>query len=175
MKETNTHKHLVASLRDSLNVRLLHPGASTGDIIDIYVNVIKAVRFIDPTGATLDAVSTPVRSYLACRKDTVRCIISGLTGDDEESECPRVRTKAGKVLPVYRYTDPERHCNFFPIRCGHASTIYKVQGAQLPHVTIWLDKPRMKAAGYVAMSRVRRDNEYLLGGILRQEHLLPNA
>ena len=55
------------------------------------------------------------------------------------------------------------------------ATIYKMQGAQLPHVTIWLDRPGMKAAAYVAMSRVRRDNEYLLGGIVTQAHVVPNA
>ena len=33
----------------------------------------------------------------------------------------------------------------------------------------------MKAAAYVAMSRVRRDNEYLLGGIVTQAHVVPNA
>ena len=76
---------------------------------------------------------------------------------------------------VYKYTDPETRCTFFPIRCGYASTIYKMQGAQLPHVTIWLDRPGMKAAAYVAMSRVRRDNEYLLGGIVTQGHVVPNA
>ena len=76
---------------------------------------------------------------------------------------------------VYKYTDPETRCTFFPILCGYASTIYKMQGAQLPHVTIWLDRPGMKAAAYVAMSRVRRDNEYLLGGIVTQGHVVPNA
>ena len=35
--------------------------------------------------------------------------------------------------------------------------------------------PGMQAAAYVAMSRVQRDNEYLLGGIVTQAHVVPNA
>ena len=42
-------------------------------------------------------------------------------------------------------------------------------------VTIWLDRPHMKAAAYVAMSRVRRDDEYLLGGVVTKKHVVPNA
>ena len=43
--------------------------------------------------------------------------------------------------------------------------------AELAHITIWLDLKRFKAAGYVALSRVRRDSDYLLGGRLEPEHL----
>ena len=49
-----------------------------------------------------------------------------------------------KRLAVHPYTDPEparlKAC-FYPVRYGYASTIYKMQGAQLPHVTIFLDLP----------------------------------
>lgn len=31
---------------------------------------------------------------------------------------------------------------FYPIRIGYAGTIYKFQGATLPHVTTWLDRPK---------------------------------
>ena len=47
-------------------------------------------------------------------------------------------------------------------------------GAELAHVTIWLDVKRFKAGGgYVALSRVQRDTDYLLGGLLEPEHFTP--
>ena len=120
-----------------------------------------------------------MRAHLTRNLDKEHDFVNGMEATledyDQESECLRVRTKTGKVLAAYKHTDPETRCTFFPIRCGYASTIYKMQGAQLPHVTIWLDRPHMKAAAYVAMSRVRRDDAYLLGGVVTKEHLVPNA
>ena len=60
-----------------LGKRLIHPGANTLQIIEVYINVIKVLRIIDPTtDSLLDIVAYPVRSYLRNRNDTVRCIIS---------------------------------------------------------------------------------------------------
>ena len=61
----------------------------------------------------------------------------------------------------------------YPIRPGYACTIHKQQGAELGHITIWLDVPFMRAAGYVAMSRVRRDEDYLVGGRVTRRHFVP--
>ena len=120
-----------------------------------------------------------MRVHLTRNLNKEHDFVNGMEGTiedyDEDSECLRIRTKTGRLLAGHKYTDPETKCTFFPIRAGYASTIYKMQGAQLPHVTIWLDKPGVKAAAYVAMSRVRRDNDYLLGGIVTKKHLVPNA
>ena len=35
-------------------------------------------------------------------------------------------------------------------------TLLRVQGATLPHMTIYLDVANVEAAGYVALSRVRK-------------------
>ena len=59
------------------------------------------------------------------------------------------------------------------MRPGYASTIHKLQGAELSHVTVWLDIPFMKAAGYVALSRVQHDADYLIGGIVSRRHFVP--
>ena len=95
-----------------------------------------------------------------------------------EKQTLMVRTKTGKRVAVYLYSDPDpAHNNplpFFPVRYGYASTIYKMQGAQLPHVTIWLDRPGMRAAAYVAMSRVQKDTDYLFGGVCKKKHFIPN-
>ena len=50
-----------------------------------YVSAIKALRQLDPTGVTLEAVSDRVRTYLKARSDTIRQIVTSLT-DPETSE-----------------------------------------------------------------------------------------
>jgi anaphase-promoting complex subunit 2 len=59
---------------------LLTAGASTNDILHQYVSTIKALRTIDPAGVFLEAVGEPIRDYLRGRKDTIKCIVTMLTG-----------------------------------------------------------------------------------------------
>ena len=97
---------------------------------------------------------------------------------DEAHRCLQVETITGKALAVYQYTDPKpeaQNVSFFPIRLGYASTIYKMQGAELEHITIYLDVPGQRAAAYVAMSRVKHDEDYLFGGKYTRKHFVPNA
>ena len=84
-KCVNFRAKLIESLQSSLELRLLHPGVSTSDILAAYISAIKALRVVDPTGVILQLVCEPVRSYLKSRDDTVRCIITALT-DDNSSE-----------------------------------------------------------------------------------------
>jgi anaphase-promoting complex subunit 2 len=72
-------------VRCTLVRRLLHLGASTSQILDFYVSMIKALRVIDPSDALLNYVAVPVRKYLKERKDAIRCIISSLT-DSKDSD-----------------------------------------------------------------------------------------
>eukprot|EP00550_Attheya_septentrionalis_P003183 CAMPEP_0198286292 /NCGR_PEP_ID=MMETSP1449-20131203/5415_1 /TAXON_ID=420275 /ORGANISM="Attheya septentrionalis, Strain CCMP2084" /LENGTH=782 /DNA_ID=CAMNT_0043983991 /DNA_START=169 /DNA_END=2517 /DNA_ORIENTATION=- len=83
LTRTRMHDKLAMELRASLSRRLIHPGANTSQIIDVYINTIKVLREIDPSDRLLDLVAEPVRSYLRGRTDTVRCIITSLT--DEEA------------------------------------------------------------------------------------------
>jgi hypothetical protein len=55
------HKDVIRSLRSSLHKRLLQPGATTSDIVDQYILTIKALRYLDPSGVTLEAVGDPIR------------------------------------------------------------------------------------------------------------------
>mmetsp|Transcript_17798 Transcript_17798/g.55550 ORF Transcript_17798/g.55550 Transcript_17798/m.55550 type:complete len:671 (-) Transcript_17798:909-2921(-) len=74
--------HLVAqALRVMLQRRLLHSGANTAQIIDMYIATIKVLRLLDPRDIFLSAVTFPVRKYLQHRKDTVRCIVANLTDE----------------------------------------------------------------------------------------------
>lgn len=95
---------------------------------------------------------------------------------DSLSRCVHVLTKTGRNLAVYPMTEYVERCGrvtSYPIRPGYASTIHKLQGAELEHITVWLDVKKAKAAGYVAISRVQRDGDYLLGGVLTRKHFRP--
>jgi anaphase-promoting complex subunit 2 len=65
--------------------RLLHSGASTTQILDMYVTMIRALRVVDPSDLLLNFLAVPVREYLLSRKETVRCIVESLTnGKDSD-------------------------------------------------------------------------------------------
>jgi hypothetical protein len=70
-------------LRASICKRLLHPGASTLQIVEIYVLMIRALRVLDPSDLMLSYVASPVRAYLKSRKDTVRCVVTSLSQGSE--------------------------------------------------------------------------------------------
>lgn len=94
---TDKKSHLVSSLRDQFSIELLHAGTMTSDILQQYVNMIKALRFLDPAGVILEHVGGPVRNCLRKRPDTVRCIVSGMTGDgDLFEELERGRSKSAR-------------------------------------------------------------------------------
>ena len=82
LERTKMYPALGQALRQSLIRRLNHPGANTSQIIDVYINTIKVLREIDPSGRLLQIVAEPVRTYLRGRTDTVRCIITSLTDAD---------------------------------------------------------------------------------------------
>lgn len=95
---------------------------------------------------------------------------------DPDSKAIIVAMQTKQKLAIYPYTDknvPVKPIVYYPLRLGYAGTVYKFQGAELPHVTVWLDREGVRAAAYVAISRVRRDEDYLLGGIVTERHLVP--
>jgi hypothetical protein len=84
----------------------------------------------------------------------------------------RVRTDTGRALVVYPWTD-EAGVTYFPIRLGYATTLARVQGATVAHMTVWLDVPNVEAAGYVALSRVRKDAHWRFVGDPTVHHFTP--
>ncbi|CAE7433851.1 unnamed protein product, partial [Symbiodinium sp. CCMP2592] len=93
----------------------------------------------------------------------------------ERSGCLTVLTDTGKRLAVsaVRERVGTHDVDYFPLRLGYASTVQKVQGQTLKHITLWLDRPCCRAAGYVALSRVRHDEDYLIAGKIRPHHFTP--
>jgi anaphase-promoting complex subunit 2 len=81
LARTRQHCFLACSLRLTLCRRLLHLGANTSQIIEMYISTIKVLRILDPRRILLDTVTLPVRRYLQHRKDTVRCIVANLTDE----------------------------------------------------------------------------------------------
>ena len=49
-------EQLCESLQTQLELRLLQLGASTDSIINVYINLIKAIRIVEPSGVTLEKV-----------------------------------------------------------------------------------------------------------------------
>ena len=96
---------------------------------------------------------------------------------DPAGQCLTVVTKQGKPLALHKCSDEvdgrRDRVVSFPVRIGYATTIQKIQGATLPHCTVWLDQPGCKAAAYVAMSRVQRDEDYLIAGAVGTKHFVP--
>ena len=83
-----------------------------------------------------------------------------------------VRTDQGRRLAVHPWTSENRVAHF-PMRLGYASTLHKVQGLTLPHVTLWLDVANMPAAAYVALSRVELDDNWRFVGNPWIHHFTP--
>ena len=123
-----------------------------------------------------------LRLHLTRNLDKAGDFVNGMECEvlswNPRANCLFVRTKTGKEIPVYQYTDPSpdaQNCSFFPVRLGYASTIYKLQGSELEHITIYLDVPGQPAAAYVALSRVKDNDSYLFGGQYTRNHFKPNA
>ncbi|GAA5863248.1 hypothetical protein JCM1840_002522 [Sporobolomyces johnsonii] len=76
--KTDQRHLLVSRLREQMDLRLLHPGTDTKDIIKTYISTIRCLRIVDPPGVLLSRVADPIWQYLRARKDTIRCIVSSL-------------------------------------------------------------------------------------------------
>jgi hypothetical protein len=84
----------------------------------------------------------------------------------------KVLTKTGKTPVIYPWTD-EWHNTFLPLRLGYATTLHKIQGATLAHLTLYLDVPNIEAAAYVALSRVQYDVQWRFVGSMTRHHFTP--
>ncbi|KAJ2484120.1 hypothetical protein EV174_002697, partial [Coemansia sp. RSA 2320] len=72
------------SLRNAIKQRLLHPGATTSDILTQYISAIRCLRLLDPSNTILEIVARPIRAYLRSRDDTVSCIVQDMVSEESE-------------------------------------------------------------------------------------------
>ena len=75
---------LTNSFTNVLSHRLLQPGASTTEILQVYIAIIRAFAVLDSKGVLLDRVARPIRRYLRERDDTVSIVVGGLLADPED-------------------------------------------------------------------------------------------
>ena len=135
------------------------------------------------TGRLQGAVSEVyqgMRIFLTKNVDKEHDFVNGMSAMvldyDPASKCLEVETRTKQHLAVHMMTtqlDDGRKVSAFPVRVGCACTVPKVQGMTLPHITIWLDSIYCRAAAYVAMSRVQRDEDYLIAGLVTPQHFAP--
>ena len=76
-----TRTFVTSSFINVLQTRLLHPGASTVEILQVYISIIRAFRRLDPKGVLLDRIARVIRRNLRERDDTAKVIVSGLLSD----------------------------------------------------------------------------------------------
>ncbi|CAF9914864.1 MAG: hypothetical protein GOMPHAMPRED_008314 [Gomphillus americanus] len=90
LTHNNARAHVITQFSEELSRRLLQPGASTSQILDLYIRLIQAFTILDPRGVLLDRIARPVRRYLREREDTIKLIVSGLLSDpsDESTNDP---------------------------------------------------------------------------------------
>ncbi|KAK3054896.1 hypothetical protein LTR09_004054 [Extremus antarcticus] len=69
------------SFSEQIQRRLLHAGASTSEILGVYVNVIHAFKALDGRGVLLEKVAVSIRNYLRARDDTVTIIAASFLAD----------------------------------------------------------------------------------------------
>ena len=112
-----------------------------------------------------------------CKEDD---FVNGMSAEiqdyDQRSQCLEVLTRTGKRLAIHIVThelEDGRRVACFPARLGYACTVPKVQGMTLSHITLWLDRAGCRAAAYVALSRVQRDEDYAVAGTVSPAHFVP--
>jgi anaphase-promoting complex subunit 2 len=81
LKVAGAKQHLTSSFSQQVARRLLHPGATTTYILNVYISIIRSFHELEPKGVLLERVARPIRRYLKEREDTARIIISSLLTD----------------------------------------------------------------------------------------------
>ena len=81
---TEARADLTSSFAGVISRRMLQPGASTTEILQVYIYIIRAFAVLDPKGVLLDRIARPIRRYLRDRDDTVRIIVGGLLADNAD-------------------------------------------------------------------------------------------
>lgn len=83
-----------------LTQRLLHPGASTVEILQLYISIIRAFHLLDPKGVLLDRIARPIRRYLRDREDTVKVIVSGLLAEPPATDAPAMPSSGDTLVEL---------------------------------------------------------------------------
>lgn len=113
LKESTTsvraRTSLIQIFSEQLHRRLLHAGATTTDILNVYLYTIRTFAEIDPKGALINRASLPIQLYLRNRHDTADVIVSSMLTDPEAIEPNAVVAKgsASNHIQVIKNTSIE--------------------------------------------------------------------
>ena len=106
--------------------------------------------------------------------DFVNGMLAKVVSYNLRTQSLRVRTRTGHLIEVWRWSDPEHSgLAYYPVRPGYCSTVMKMQGAELDRITVYLDAPKVPGAAYTALGRVRRTENFLIGGKIADVHFTP--
>ena len=92
--------HLTDVFTKKLNDRLLHPGASTLQILQTYISMIRSFHVLDQSDVLLSRVAFPLQLYLCSRDDTVRIIITGLLSEIVDAQGQPVKPGGDKLVEL---------------------------------------------------------------------------
>ena len=175
---------LLRELLNELVLQLKHPRKRPWAVLagDVEVNPdnyeggkLREGRVPDPSQVPIyKGIQLFLTKNVRKKDDYVNGMMCHVEAWSETSGALRVRTKTGKRLYVTPWTDTERgNVTYYPIRLGYASTVQKVLGDEVEHITVWLDTPNLPAVAYTALSRVERSSAYSLAGKLTPAHFAP--
>ena len=106
--------------------------------------------------------------------DYVNGMDATVQGYHAHSKAVEVFTETGHRVMVWPWSDPELDgLTYYPLKPGYADTVMKLQGAELEHVTAFLDAEQVPGAAYTALSRVSHGTDFLIGGSVQAEHFQP--
>lgn len=83
-----------------LKDRLLHPGASTLQILQTYVSMIRSFHVLDQSEVLLTRVAFPLQLYLCSREDAVRIIIAGLLSETVDAQGDPVKPGGDRLVEL---------------------------------------------------------------------------
>ncbi|TKX27242.1 cullin-like protein 1 [Elsinoe australis] len=93
-----------AALVSQMETRLLHAGATTAELLGIYVKLIHVCFTLSPQGILLERVASPLRSLLRERPDTVKVIASSFLAELDENDALLATTaNRDEVCPSITY------------------------------------------------------------------------
>uniref|UniRef100_A0A158R4U9 Anaphase-promoting complex subunit 2 n=1 Tax=Syphacia muris TaxID=451379 RepID=A0A158R4U9_9BILA len=89
---------IVNHLSDEIEHRLLHVGAITTEVLEGYAKAVECLRRLDPTCVIMQRVCSLIRNYVKQRPDTVRCIITYITGEKRDELGKQLTKKKAAII-----------------------------------------------------------------------------
>ncbi|KAK3355925.1 Cullin family-domain-containing protein [Neurospora tetraspora] len=80
---------LTSHFTQALKTRLLHPGCSTLEILQTYIDIIHTFHALDHSKVLLGHVEPSLKLYLWQREDAVRIVVTGLLASPDEVRAAR--------------------------------------------------------------------------------------